>query len=53
MWAIGVYALVGWLMLFGLDRLFPVWPVHLVAGIAGIVIGVLAFLASVAARPRR
>ena len=51
--AIVIHAVVAGLLLLGLDRLFPVLPVHLLAGLALIVVVALAMLAAVAARPRR
>jgi hypothetical protein len=50
--AIAAYAVVACLVLLGVDRLWPIWPVHAVTGTGAVVVLALAGLAAVAARRR-
>lgn len=53
MWrAIGAYAVVGCVIFIGVDRLWPIWPVHVVTIIGAAIVLTLAGLAAVAARKR-
>jgi hypothetical protein len=40
------------LLLLTLDRLWPIWPIHLATGIAASIVAILTALALVAARKR-
>ncbi len=44
--AIAAYAVVALALLWGLDRLWPIWPVHGVAIAASLVVVALALLAA-------
>ena len=50
--AIAAYAAIAWLILWGADRLWPAWPMHVAAIAAGILVAVLALLAWIAAGRR-
>lgn len=50
--AIAAFAIVAALLLVGVDRLFPVWPVHVLVILALIVVATLAGLAMVASHRR-
>lgn len=48
--AIVAYAVVAWAVLYGLDQLWPIWPVHAVAFTFGLVVMALALLMAFATR---
>lgn len=50
--AIAVYAVVACLVLYAVDRVWPIWPVHAVTLTGGAVVLALAGLASIAAGRR-
>lgn len=50
--AIAVYAGVACLVLFGVDRLWPIWPVHAVTITGAVIVLALAGLAAIAAGRR-
>jgi hypothetical protein len=50
--AILIHGAVALSVLLAIDRLWPAWPVHIVAGMAAIVVVVIAALAMVAAGRR-
>lgn len=51
--AIWIHAAVAALILAGLDRIWPVWPVHVLTGSALVVVIAMAWLAMVASTRRR
>ena len=50
--SIALHLAVVWLVLLGLDRFWPIWPVHVATVVLGAVAAVLAGLAVVAAGRR-
>ncbi len=50
--AILAYAAVAFALLFGIDQFWPIWPVHMVAVLAALVVAVMTGLAIVAAGRR-
>ena len=50
--AIVAYAAAGLVILLGVDRLWPVWPVHMLAALGGVIVVAIAGLAAVAAGRR-